>query len=65
MNSVKETDIKFRTYYFIDDTINIQNLDLNKIKVGKRESHTKTFLLTTLVTREQIVYRIYTLLSMK
>ena len=55
MNSVKETDIKFRTYYFIDDTINVQNLDLNKIKVGKRESHTKTFLLTTLVTREQIV----------
>ena len=55
MNSVKEIDIKIRTYYFFDDTINVQNLDLNKIKVDKRESHTKTFLLTTLATRQQII----------
>ena len=32
MNSVKEINIKNRTYYFFDDMINIENFDSNNIK---------------------------------
>lgn len=32
MNSVKETDVKNRMYYFLDDMIITKNFDLNKIK---------------------------------
>ena len=36
MNSVKENDIKNRTYYFSDDMINLKNLDPNKIKIYEK-----------------------------
>ena len=36
MNSVRETDIKNRTYYFFNDMINIKNLDPNKIKIDEQ-----------------------------
>ena len=36
MNSVKEIDIKNRTYYFFNDIINIKNLDPNKIKIDEQ-----------------------------
>ena len=32
MNSVKEINIKNRTYCFFDDMINIENFDSNNIK---------------------------------
>ena len=35
MNNVKETDVKNRMYYFLDDMIITKNFDLNKIKIGK------------------------------
>ena len=33
MNSVKEADIKNRTFYFFDDMINTKNIDPNEIKI--------------------------------
>ena len=36
MNSLKETNIKNRTYYFLDDMINIKNLDPSKIQINER-----------------------------
>ena len=33
MTSVKEINVKNRTYYFFDDMFNIKNLDPNEIKV--------------------------------
>ena len=36
MNNVKEINIKNRTYCFFDDKINIQNLDLNEIKIDEK-----------------------------
>ena len=38
MNSLKEIDVKNRTYYFFGDGINIKNLDQNKIHT---KIHTK------------------------
>ena len=35
---VKLLDIKNRTFYFWDDTINIENFDPNLLKVDKKES---------------------------
>ena len=36
MNSLKETDIKNRSYYFFDDRINIKSIDRNKIKIDEK-----------------------------
>ena len=41
-NEVKDIDIKNRTYYFLDDIINIENFIRNNIKIHKNAiSHTK------------------------
>ena len=36
MNSIKEIDIKNRTYYFFDDVINKKSLDPKKIKIAQK-----------------------------
>ena len=36
MSQIKELNIKNHTYYFFDKMINIENFDLNQIKIGKR-----------------------------
>ena len=36
MNSLKEIDIKNRTFYFFDDMINIKNFDPNEFKIDER-----------------------------
>ena len=36
MGSIKEINIKNRTYYFLDDMINIKNFDPNLLKIGKK-----------------------------
>ena len=41
-NKIKDMYLKYRTYYFFDDMINIKNFDANYIK--KMKSHTKMFL---------------------
>ena len=35
-NKVKDIDIKHRTYYFLDKTINIKNFHLNNIKIDEK-----------------------------
>ena len=35
-NKVKDVDIKYRTYYFFDDIINIKNFDPNNIKINEK-----------------------------
>ena len=46
MNSVKETDVENRTYYFLNDVINIKYLDPNKIKIDE-QSHKNIFIYHT------------------
>ena len=36
MDSARETDIRNCTYHFMDDMINMKNLDPSKIKVDKK-----------------------------
>ena len=53
-NEVKDIDIKNRTYYFLDDIINIENFIRNNIKIHKnvishtKKSHANIFLFTIL-----------------
>ena len=35
MGNIKEINIKYRTYYFFDDIINIKDFDSNLIKINK------------------------------
>ena len=35
-NKVKDIDIKIRTYYFFNDTINIKSFDPNNIKIDEK-----------------------------
>ena len=35
-NKVKDINIKNRTYYFFNNIINIENFDLNNIKIDKK-----------------------------
>ena len=35
-NEVKDIDIKNHTYYFFNDIINIENFDLNNIKIDEK-----------------------------
>ena len=36
MGNIKEINIKYRTYYFFDDTINIEDFGSNLLKIGKK-----------------------------
>ena len=36
MGSIKEINIKNRTYYFFSDTINVKNFDSNLLKIDKK-----------------------------
>ena len=35
MGSIKETNIKYQTYYFFDDMINIKDFNSNLLKIDK------------------------------
>ena len=48
MGSIKEVNIKNRTYYFFDDMINIKDFDPNLLKIDK--SRIKILIFITLVT---------------
>ena len=36
MGPVKEINVKNRSYYFFDDMINLENVDLNLLKIDKK-----------------------------
>ena len=36
MGNIKEISIKYRTYYFFDDIINIKDFDSNLLKIDKK-----------------------------
>ena len=36
MGNIKNIDIKYRTYYFFDDMINIKDFDSNLLKIDKK-----------------------------
>ena len=60
MISVKQIDIKNRTYYYFNNLINIKNLDLNKVKVDENSCKNILTVLDTrwsetLAARHQIV----------
>ena len=47
METVKQIDIKNRTYYFYNDMIDIKTFDSDLLKIDKK-NHIKTLVFTTL-----------------
>ena len=39
MGEVKQINIKNRTYYFYNDVTNLDEFDVNKVKVDKKDFH--------------------------
>ena len=46
MGEVKQINIKYRSYYFYNDIINLKNVDARLLKLTK--NYTKTLIFTTL-----------------
>ena len=44
-NKVKDINLKNRTYYFFNDIINIENFDLNDIKIHEKTYKIYSYLL--------------------
>ena len=66
MGTVKQIDIKNRTYYFYNDIINFENLKSNllKMKKKKKKNHIKTLVFTILdilQLKKLIIVKIFTL----
>ena len=49
MGTVKDRNIKNRTYYYFDDIIDTKNVQSNLLKIDKK-NHVKTLIFTILVT---------------
>ena len=54
MSSVRDFDIKNRTYYFLNHNINIENLDPNNIKIDGKPNKNIVIYLTGYVTRNSV-----------
>ena len=64
MGTVKQIDIKNRTYYFYNDIINFENLKSNLLKMKKKKNHIKTLVFTILdilQLKKLIIVKIFTL----
>ena len=48
MRNIKQINIKNRTYYFVNDVINIKDFDYSLLKIDKKKIHTKLLYLDTL-----------------
>ena len=46
MINIKQINIRYRTYYFFNGIINIEDFDTNLLKIGK--NRTKSLVFTTL-----------------
>ena len=47
MRTLKQVNIKNRTYYFYNDIIDLESFDLSLLKIDKK-NHIKTLVFTTL-----------------
>ena len=56
MGSIKEINIKNRTYYFLDDMINIKNFDPNLLKIDKKSYKNIDFYYTGYITMKDSDY---------
>ena len=62
MGTVKQIDIKNRTYYFYDDIIDLESFKSNLLKIDK--NHIKTLLfaiLDILQLKKLVIVKIFTL----
>ena len=62
METIKQINIKNRTYYFYNDIIDLENFDSSLLKIDKK-NHTKTLVFTTmgmLQLKKLMIVKIFT-----
>ena len=55
MGTVKQINIKNRTYYFYNDIIDIENFDAKLLKINKNHTKTLIFLILDMSQRKKLV----------
>ena len=61
MGTIKQIDIKNRTYYFYNDIIELENFDSSLLKIDKNHIRTSVFtILDTLQLKKLVVAKIFT-----
>ena len=54
MGEIKQINIKYRTYYFYNDIINLDEFDESKTKVDKKNLTTLIFILLAMNIRKKL-----------
>ena len=63
MGTIKQIDIKNRTYYFYNDMIDIRNFDVRLLKIDKNDIKTLVFtILHILKLKKLMIVKIFTAL---
>ena len=63
MGTIKQIDIKNRTYYFYNDMIDIRNFDVRLLKIDKNDIKTLVFIiLDILKLKKLMIVKIFTAL---
>ena len=63
MGTIRQIDIKNRTYYFYNDMINIRNFDVRLLKIDKNDIKTLVFtILHILKLKKLMIVKIFTAL---
>ena len=61
MGTVKQINIKSRTYYFYNDTIDLENFDSSLLKLDKNQIKTLVFtILDILQFKKLVIVKIFT-----
>ena len=65
MGTIKQIDIKNRTYYFYNDMIDIRNFDVRLLKIDKNDIKTLVFIiLDILKLKKLMIVKIFTALTL-
>ena len=63
MGTIKQIDIKNRTYYFYNDMIDIRNFDVRLLKIDKNDIKTLVFIILDILKLEKLmIVKIFTAL---
>ena len=63
MGTIKQIDIKNRTYYFYNNMIDIKNFDMSLLKIDKNHIKTSVFtILDILQLKKLMIVKIFTVL---
>ena len=61
MGKVKQTEIKNRTYFFYNDTINLKNFESNLLKIDKKHyKGSDIYFIGYITIKKMVIVKIFT-----